>query len=188
MSGRSSTLATVAAGLRASTPGVRLVAIGPASSPLQDLDLWDDAAFSRAAQARVGEALWETVADDEGVEAKAVLFVDGAEEIDDYEVERPLEQLAKRESVRLVVGCEPSTMAKAYSGWLSNLRRNRSAVFLQPDTRTDVESILDVRPALRPGQEFPPGRAIFVANRGWMLVQVGLTSGSPAAGAAEIGT
>jgi len=176
MSGRSSTLATAAAGLRASSgEALRLVAIGSASSPLQSLDLWDDAAFSRAAHARVAEALWEAVADDEGVDARAVLFIDGAEEIDDFDVERPLEQLAKRECVRLIVACEPSTMSKAYSGWLSTLRRNRSAVFLQPDTRADVETVLDVRPALRPGQDFPPGRGIFVANRSWSLVQVGLT-------------
>jgi hypothetical protein len=177
MSGRSSALATVAAGLRASSgDDLRLVALGSASSPLQALDVWDDSAFSRSGHARVADALWELLADDEGVDARAVLFVDGAEEIDDYDVERPLEQLAKRESVRLVVACEPTTLSKAYSGWLSTLRRNRSAVFLQPQTRTDVESVFEVRPALRPGQEFPPGRGIFVANRGWSLVQVGLVT------------
>ena len=158
MSGRSSALATVAAGLRASSgDDLRLVAIGSASSPLQNLDIWDDAAFSRATHARAGEALWESVADDE-----------------DYDVERPLEQLAKRECVRLVVACEPTTLTKAYSGWLSTLRRNRSALMLQPETRSDVETALDVRPALRPGQAFPPGRGILVANRAWSMVQVGL--------------
>ncbi|HEY8544990.1 MAG TPA: FtsK/SpoIIIE domain-containing protein [Acidimicrobiales bacterium] len=186
MSGRSSTLATVATGLRASTgDDLRMVVIGSASSPLQALDVWDDAAFSRAAQQRVAEALWESVADDEGVDARAVLFVDGPEDIDDYDVERPLEQLVKRECVRLVVACEPVTLTKAYSGWLSTLRRNRSALFLQPETRTDVESALEVRPALRPGQAFPPGRGIFAANRAWSLVQVGLASDAPPRSAAS---
>ena len=179
MSGKSCTLATVAAGLRASSgDALRLVAIGSASSPLQALDIWDDAAFSRATHGRVAEALWEAVADDEGVDPRAVLFVDGAEEIEDYDVERPLEQLAKRECVRLVVACEPTTLSKAYSGWLSTLRRNRSAVMLQPDNRSDVETVLDVRPALRPGQTFPAGRGIYVAHRGWSLVQVGLLAGA----------
>jgi S-DNA-T family DNA segregation ATPase FtsK/SpoIIIE len=178
MSGRSTTLATVAAGLRASSgDDLRLVLIATASSPLQSLDIWDDAAFSRAAQGRVADALWESVADDEGVDARAVLFVDGAEEIDDYDVERPLEQLAKRECVRLVVASEPATLSKAYSGWLSTLRRNRSALYLQPETRTDVETVLEVRPSLRPGQAFPPGRGIFTANRAWTMVQVGLAPG-----------
>ena len=175
MSGRSATLAALATGLRASSgDDLKLVAIGTASSPLQALDIWDDAAFSRAAQGRVAEALWEAVADDEGVDTRAVLFVDGSEDIDDYDVERPLEQLAKRECVRLAVACEPVTLTKAYSGWLSTLRRNRSALYLQPDSRTDVETSLDVRPSLRPGQAFPPGRGIFAANRTWALVQVGL--------------
>lgn len=176
-SGRSTALATVAQGLRASSEDmVRLLAIGGASSPLAKLDLWDEAGFSRASHARVAEALWERVADDEGVDAKVVLFIDTAEDVENMDVERPLEQLVRRECVRLVVACEAGTLSKAYSGWLATLKRNRGALMLQPESRVDVESVLNVRPALRPGQSFPPGRGIYVGNRDWTLVQVGLTT------------
>jgi hypothetical protein len=174
MSGKSTVLQTIAHGLRASSgDDLALYAIGAASSPLAALDVWTQAGFSRATHAQVAEALWEAVADDESVTARAVLFVDAAEDVEDYDVERPLEALVKRECVRLVVACETNTLAKAYSGWLSTLRRNRSALMLQPESRLDVETALDVRPALRPGQTFPPGRGVFVANRGWSLVQTG---------------
>ncbi len=56
---------------------------------------------------------------------------------------------------------------------------------LQPESRQDVEAAIGVKPALRPGQPFPPGRGIFVANRRWSLVQVGLRPEIAAGGAAK---
>ena len=67
-----------------------------------------------------------------------------------------------------------ATLRAASRGWLAALRRNRSAIMLQPESRQDVEAAVGVKPALRPGQHFPPGRGIYVANRQWALVQVGL--------------
>ena len=84
----------------------------------------------------------------------------------------------RTDALRVVVACEPTTIAKAYSGWLSTLRRNRSALVLQPESRNDVESAVGVKPSLRPGQAFPPGRGVLVANRQWALVQVGLRPGA----------
>jgi S-DNA-T family DNA segregation ATPase FtsK/SpoIIIE len=175
LSGKSTALETVAWGLRASTgPDLHLAALGSAASPLAALGLWDDAAFSRAGHAALVGRLTELLAGDEGVEAKAVLFVDAAEDLEGNDVLRPLEAIMRSDALRAVVACEPSTIAKAYSGWLSTLRRNRSAIVLQPESRNDVDAAVGVKPALRPGQAFPPGRGIFVANRQWSLVQVGL--------------
>jgi S-DNA-T family DNA segregation ATPase FtsK/SpoIIIE len=186
MSGKSTTLLTLAHGLRASSgDSLQFYALGGAASPLAELDFWTDAGFSRSRHEKVAEELWTEIADEEGVTPKVVLFVDAAEDVEGYDLERPLEALAKRECVRLVVACEPSTLQKAYSGWLSTLRRNRAAIYLQPESRVDVETILEVRPALRPGQAFPPGRGILVSSRRWALVQVGRTAGDPRFSAAE---
>ena len=174
VSGKSTALETLARGLRASSGDLMLVAIGGAGSPLAGLDVWDASGFSRASHARIAETIWTTVADDEGVTPRIVLFVDSAEDVEDYDVERPMESLVKRECVRLVVASEPGTLAKAYSGWLATLRRNRAALMLQPESRVDVETSLDVRVSLRPGQSFPPGRGVLAVNRGWSLVQVGM--------------
>jgi S-DNA-T family DNA segregation ATPase FtsK/SpoIIIE len=182
LSGKSTALETVARGLRASSGHLRLVALGTAASPLAALDVWDDAAFARAGLAGVVERLADDLADDEGVDTRVVLFVDAAEDIEGNDVVRNLEAVAKRDVLRLVVACEPTTLAKAYSGWLAALRRNRSALVLQPESKVDVDTTVGIKPDLRPDQPFPPGRGVFVANRRWQLVQVGR---HPAAGAPE---
>ena len=180
LSGKSTALETVAWGVRAATdPEIKLFALGSASSPLADLDVWDDAAFSRAGHAALVTRLGEAIGDDEGIETKAMLFIDAAEDVEGNDVVRPLEALTKRDSLRLVVACEATTINKAYSGWLSPLRRNRSAVLLQPESKGDAEASLGVKPSLRPDQTFPPGRGIFVANRRWSLIQVGLRPITP---------
>jgi DNA segregation ATPase FtsK/SpoIIIE, S-DNA-T family len=184
MSGKSCALETVAWGLRASTPELQMLALGSAASPLAALDVWDDAAFSRTAHGPLVGRLTDLLAGDESIEARAVLFVDAAEDLEGNDVLRPLEALLRSDALRAVVACEPTTIAKAYSGWLAALRRNRSAIMLQPESRQDVEAAVGVKPALRPGQHFPPGRGIYVANRQWALVQVGLR---PAGGAVNQG-
>jgi S-DNA-T family DNA segregation ATPase FtsK/SpoIIIE len=173
LSGKSTALATVARGLRASSPDLRLLAIGSAASPLADLDIWDEAGFARARLTEVLRQLADDVADDESIDPRVVLFVDAAEDVDDRDVTKILEPLTKIDCLRLAVACEPTSIAKAYSGWLSALRRNRSAVMFQPESPNAVDTTIGVKPALRPAQEFPPGRAILAANRRWALIQVG---------------
>jgi hypothetical protein len=178
LSGRSTALETVVRGLRVSNGAQLFVAgIGAGASPLAALDLWDDAAFARAAHPGLVERLAARLAGEEGVDARAVLVVDAAEDVDGAHVLRPLEALVRIDALRLVVACEPTTIAKAYSGWLAALRRNRTALLLQPESRAEVEATVGVRAAWRPGQEFPPGRGLLVAERTCTLVQVGL--GSP---------
>jgi S-DNA-T family DNA segregation ATPase FtsK/SpoIIIE len=181
LSGKSTALATVAHGLRASSgPELRLVALGTSASPLAALDLWDDAAFHRAGQAGVVERLADELQDDDGVATRAVLFVDAGEDVEGNDVLRTLEALTRNDALRLVVAGEVTTIAKAYSGWLAALRRNRSALVLQPESKLDVENAVGFKPDLRPDQAFPPGRGVFVADRRWQLVQVGLREGGTA--------
>jgi hypothetical protein len=102
-----------------------------------------------------------------------VLFVDAGEDIEGNDVLRTLETLTRSDALRFVVAGEVTTIAKAYSGWLAALRRNRSALVLQPESKIDVENAVGFKPDLRPDQPFPPGRGVYVANRRWQLVQVG---------------
>jgi S-DNA-T family DNA segregation ATPase FtsK/SpoIIIE len=174
LSGRSTVLETVARGLRASSgDSLQLVAIGSTASPLAGLDLWDDAGFSRAGQMGVVGRLVEALDDEGPVDARMVLFVDAVEDIDDGEVTRYLEAVVRCDCVRVAAACEPVTLSKAYSGWVSILRRNRSALLLQPESKIEVETVLGVKPDLRPDQPFPAGRGVYVANRQWQLVQAG---------------
>jgi DNA segregation ATPase FtsK/SpoIIIE, S-DNA-T family len=175
LSGKSSTLATIAWGLRASTgDDVKLLAMGSSTSPLANLDVWDGAAFSRARQLGLANRLGERLMEEEGTDVLFVLFVDAVEDVEDSKVIRQLEMAVKADVLRLVVACESTTLAKAYSGWLSALRRNRSALMLQPENKAEVDATLGVKVALRPEQDFPAGRGIYVANRQWQLVQAGM--------------
>jgi DNA segregation ATPase FtsK/SpoIIIE, S-DNA-T family len=183
LSGKSTALTTVARGLRESTgDGVQLCAVGSAASPLRDLDVWDDAAFARGTHEEVLDRLYELVMTEDGPDPGAVLFVDGAEDVDNDALS-VLETLGTLDSVRMVVASEGGTFSQAYTGWLAGLRSNRSVVMLQPESRQDVEAVVNLRPELRPDQELPPGRGILAANRRCHLVQVGISP--PAAGAPD---
>jgi DNA segregation ATPase FtsK/SpoIIIE, S-DNA-T family len=174
-SGRSTALATVARGVRESMlAAIQLFALGGAASPLAELKLWDARAFARASQPDLIRALGEALAGDEGVEARVVLFVDAAEDLEGNDVVRPLEALARRDALRLVVACEPATLTRSYGGWLGSLRRSRNVLLLQPESPAEVESVTGVKPVFRPNQAFPPGRGVLVANRRCELVQVGV--------------
>lgn len=181
LSGRSTALATAATGLRRSTPGLVLVAIGAATSPLSDLGVWDDAGFGRGRHAPVLERLLERFGGSEAAGAEAVLVVDSAEDVEPPAA-KLLEQLVRLDAVRCCVAADVGTIAKGFGGWIADVRRARSTLVLQPEGRGEVETVTGVRPRFRPDQPFPPGRGVLVADRAWRLVQVGLVEPVPAGG------
>lgn len=170
-SGKSTGLATLASGLRAIAPEVRLIGIGSTGSPLADLAVWDDAAFDRKKQARAFEDLVGMASEIEHGDVQAVVFIDEAPDIDDAHT-RVLETLTNLDAVRLAVALDPGVLSRAFSGWIGALRRNRSLLVLQPESRSEVEQLANVKVRFRPGQEFPPGRGVLVGGRSWDLVQV----------------
>jgi hypothetical protein len=66
---------------------------------------------------------------------------------------------------------EPTTLDRAYSGWVSDLKRNRATLVLQPASSAEVEALTGARTALRPGQAFPPGRGLLVDRGRPVLLQ-----------------
>jgi hypothetical protein len=84
-----------------------------------------------------------------------------------------LEPLVRSDAVRVVAACDPGTLERAFSGWMTQLKRNRTVLVLQPGSVGDVEEQTRARPSLRPGQEFPPGRGVMVSRGQAILVQVG---------------
>ena len=183
LSGRSTALATVAAGLHRSTPGLVIAAVGAATSSLAGLAPWDLAGFGRTRMAPVLEELLQRFGTSEAAEARAVLFVDAAEDVEPAAA-RLLEQLVRLDAVRACVAADGGTIAKGFSGWIAEVRRARSTLVLQPEGRGDVETVAGARPRFRPDQPFPPGRGVLVADRAWRLVQVGLAEPVPAGGRA----
>jgi DNA segregation ATPase FtsK/SpoIIIE, S-DNA-T family len=173
LSGRSTALATVAAGVAACRPpGLLLVGLGATTSPLASLDLWDVAGFGRSRlRSAVDEALGAAEGHDDG-EVRVVVFLDGAEDIEAAGAPPGLDPLLGADVVRTVAVVEPGTLARAFSGWLAKLKQNRSVLQLQPSSAADVEAVAGRRVALRPDQPFPPGRGVLVDRTAATLIQV----------------
>ena len=85
-----------------------------------------------------------------------------------------LEPLVRSDAVRVVAACDHTTLERAYSGWMTELKRSRAVLILQPASSSEVEDQTRVKPALRPGQDFPPGRGVLVDRGRARLLQVGI--------------
>lgn len=168
-SGRSTALATAAAGLSSNGRGVWTLC--ERDSPLASVDghhvatgpdeygeLIDDLAASLAAGAAGG-----------GV--RPVLVVDAVERVTD-DLGLRLEMLLRDDRVRVLAGFDGATLSGYAGGWLASLKATRCRLLLQPDDLGDLGALTPVRIRLRPGQRFPAGRGVFIANRQWSLVQV----------------
>jgi S-DNA-T family DNA segregation ATPase FtsK/SpoIIIE len=177
MSGRTTALAMVAAGIAGTAGPAKLIALGGLGSPLADLDHWDRAGFGRNAQAEALDEAVLLVGGYEGNEVRLVLFIDAVEDVDSIENGSRLEQLVRSEAVRVVAVVDPSTMSSAFSGWTAQLKRDRSVLYLQPGSAAEVEVAAGRKPVLRPGQPFPPGRAVLLDRRSTRLLQVGRPEG-----------
>jgi S-DNA-T family DNA segregation ATPase FtsK/SpoIIIE len=203
LSGRSTVLATVAAGLRGvnaetglrgvnaesglrglnAETGLRglnaetgprplLVGLGSSASPLAAVDGWDVAGFGRT---RLKAAIDDAVAavdGEDGHEVRVVVMIDCVEDLDAPDLAAALDALVGAEATRTVAVVEPATLARSFSGWIAQLKANRSILQLQPSSALDVEAVCGRRAALRPDQPFPPGRGVLVDRLGATLVQV----------------
>jgi DNA segregation ATPase FtsK/SpoIIIE, S-DNA-T family len=172
LSGRSSALAAVATALAEAPSPPRLIGLGGLTSPLADLRCWDVAGFGRSRQLAALNDAVALVEGYEGAEVKLVVVMDSVEDFDSMEYNLGLEPLLRSDAVRVVATAETSTLDRAYSGWMSELKRNRAVLMLRPESAGDVEAATRARPALRPGQPFPPGRGVLVDHGRATLVQV----------------
>jgi len=104
-----------------------------------------------------------------------VVVIDQAEDTEDSPVAGILERAAGSDAARLVVACDVGSLARTFgSGWLQEAKRARSTLVLQPEDRNQIDALAGVRPSLRPGQVFPPGRGVYVKAGGPVLIQVQL--------------
>jgi len=182
-SGRSGALLSVALGLHCHPMGAEgarpwLVGLGRPGSPLATLGIWDDAGFTGPERAEAAERLATMLAEVDGRRVEAVVVIDQAEDTEDSPVSGILERVARSEAARIVVACDIGSLGRTFGGgWLQEAKRSRSTLVLQPEDRNQVEALGGVRPSLRPGQTFPPGRGVYVHGGGPVLMQVQLPAG-----------
>lgn len=148
--GRSSTLLTVAGGLRHS--GLPLVAVAPRASPLRELP---GCVTSRAAAAELEALLGD---------GRCVLLVDDAELLVDSGLSYVLEKAVReaRDAGTVVVAAGTTEeLVTGYRGFVVDLRRAKAGVLLSPQSAADGD-LLGVRLSRSTGGEVQPGRGLLV--------------------------
>ena len=173
-SGRTTALATLVAGLRASTPGLRTHLFAPRRSSLTELEGWTSVARGTdGCEALAGELLDALLAAEERAgEATELLVIDDGGELAESACAATLEQLLKRgrdRGLRALVALETGH-ARHYAAWIRELRKDGHGVLLDPSWELDGE-LLGVRLPRRAKALFPPGRGYAVAEGVVTLVQ-----------------
>ncbi|MBW3646899.1 MAG: FHA domain-containing protein [Actinobacteria bacterium] len=150
-SGRSTTLLTFAAGLRAG--GLPIVAVAPRASPLRELP-------GCLLGTESGPALEALL----GSDGRVALLVDDAELLVESALAPALEQAVRRArdvgTIVLVAGTTDELVA-GYRGFVLDLRRSRAGILLSPQSAGDGD-LLGVRLSRTTGGDVRPGRGLLV--------------------------
>ncbi len=178
-SGRTSTLATIAAGLRASDPSFGLFLLAPRRGELAALDLWT--AVGRGSRCDELAAEIERTVQERDPDAMdlphVVVVIDDAQELEDSGAARSLESVARRGgdvNVHVVAAVEARAMHHVFGGWLSHLRRHKAGLLLDPDRDIDGE-LFGIRLPRQERRAFSPGRGYLIERGAVELVQVALS-------------
>jgi S-DNA-T family DNA segregation ATPase FtsK/SpoIIIE len=175
-SGRTTALATLVRSLIDSTPDLQAHLICARHSSLIDLPGWTSVARGEACDA-AGTQVAELVAMRSGdrSEPPVLVVVDDASDLSDSSVSaRALEQVVKRGrdvGVHVIAAGETRAVARQYSGWLWELRKDGVGLLLDPNADVDGE-LLSVRLPRYQAAAFPPGRGYLVAGGASTLIHV----------------
>ena len=173
-SGRSTTLATLAVGLREADPSAQLHLLAPRRSPLRDLDVWRQQATTAEVCATAAASLLTALESGELDGQPVFVFVDDGGELNDAMVVSQLERLVRvgRDgSLRVVAAVETSAARGIGLGWVRELRKEGHGLLLQPDLASDGD-ILSARLPRRVAAPLSPGRGFVISRGAAELVQV----------------
>jgi S-DNA-T family DNA segregation ATPase FtsK/SpoIIIE len=175
-SGRTTALATIARGLRSSTPGLELHALIPRRRLLGERSQFHSVAIGTdqcvAAAAELAARV-DARDPDEQHPPLVVLVDDGGELADSPAAGDALGLIVRRGrdvNVRVVMAIEVGTARQAYQPWIKELKKDGNGLLLDPDIDTDGD-VLGVRLPRR-RLHYPPGRGSHVDNGTLQLVQV----------------
>jgi len=168
--GRSTALRTLTDGWRRRHPDGETYLIAPRRSPLTDDD-WTD----RCVHADEAEDFAARVA--ERVQADAVpalLVIDDGDQLPENAYGSNIDALLRRaRDARFVMlgAMQSRPAARAFSGWVRDLRDAKRGLILMPDADRDAD-IFGGRMPRRAGRSFPAGRGYLVEGDQYTYVQV----------------
>ncbi len=165
-SGKSTALAALAIGLREADPDLEMALLAPRRSPLTTLAIWSRAVRRGEDIDALCDDLQQRLATRDEDAESLVVVIDDAHELLDVAASAALEMLVRKgrdQNVRVLAAADASAALRAYGGWLTELRKDRHAILLQPDPDTDGD-LVGVR---------LPRHAISVPGRGFLLSRFG---------------
>jgi S-DNA-T family DNA segregation ATPase FtsK/SpoIIIE len=168
-SGRSTALVTIVSGLQKHhQPWI----FGPTSSPLGSFTS-TRTAYGRA---DVIMPLLSDLASVAQADPNVVQYVviDDLDSFDDVILNPLWELLARLDNLRFSFSVEPRNITSySNNSLLSEVRRTRSILFLQPTDSGEVYQLLNVRAPIRPGLRMITGRGVLLGNGASRIIQVG---------------
>jgi len=169
-SGRSTTLATAAQGLAGA--GRDVWVLTEPASPLAEVSA-SQVVVRRRDYAPMLDALAKATETDGGdsVVGAPVLVIDVPGHASNT-VGVQLEELLQDGRVRILAALGDDIVSGFVTGWMGSMKRARRMLLLQPDALGDIGLVAPAGVRLRPGQQFPPGRGVFISDRDWWLMQV----------------
>ena len=174
-SGRSTTLETIARGLRTATPAVELHLAAPRRSPLPSLEIWSSVASGlQECESLLSSLAARVEALPAGGGQPIVLVVDDGNELTEGKTASALETISRRGrdlGVWVVAATEAQAAHRTFGGWLRELRSEEHGLLLMPQVDIDGD-LLGVRLPRRSATGFPPGRGYLVQRGRIELVQV----------------
>ena len=166
-SGRSTALLTLARALRASTTDGEFWLLTPRASTFAAEDVWDRVALG----ANACEEAIAAIAD-ETASGPLLLFVDDADEFAEGPCAYALEPVVRRRdgNARVIAAAESLALHRSFGGWLSEVRKHKKGLLLDPDLDLDGD-LLGTKLPRRQKRAFPPGRGYLVDRGRLELVQ-----------------
>jgi S-DNA-T family DNA segregation ATPase FtsK/SpoIIIE len=163
-SGRSTTLLTLAASVKAADPKARVLAVARRRSPLRDHPLVDRVATTDDELRGITDAVMVAA-------GPTLLLVDDAESVEDPTgALQRLVDLAPP-TMRIILAGRSDSLRSLYGHWTQTVRRSKAGILLVPDRDMDGD-LLGAQLPRRIHVTMQPGRGFLVADGTVDLVQI----------------
>lgn len=173
-SGRTNAIAAIATALRSDGRVDELHLICSRREAVATMPVWSSVAVGGEAAGDLIRALLDAPAGKARFgDRRKVLFIDDAEELSDYATDDGLVKLLRSgddRGVSIIAATDTQFAHRAFGGWLSELKRLRRALILQPDLDLDGDLIAAKLP--RTATRWVPGRGFLADSSGLRLVQI----------------